>query len=101
MTKNENDKPEENPGAALLKNVYKAGMGAAETMHRTAIDIPLTILEQLGIEEDKIKALRTKSSDLINELYRAIDTVASKSGIVGGERSGEGDTPAKDKDTGK
>ena len=101
MTQNEDDKPAENPGAALLKNVYKAGMGAAETMHRTAIDIPLTILQQLGIEEDKIAMLRTKSSDLINELYSAIDTVASKSGVVGGERSGTDDGPAENKDTGK
>ena len=101
MTQNENDKPEENPGAVLLKNVYKAGMGAAETMHRTAIDIPLTILQQMGVEEEKISMLRTKSSDLINELYSAIDTVASKSGVVGGERSEAGDGPAEKKEADK
>jgi len=69
--------------AALLNNAYKAGMGAARTMHQTAIDIPLNILAQLGLEEDKVSALRAKSQELIGELYTAIDSVASKSGLVG------------------
>ena len=70
-------------GAALLNNAYKAGMGAAQTMHQTAVDIPLNILAQLGLEEEKVTMLRNKSQELIGELYSAIDSVASKSGIVG------------------
>ena len=60
-------------------------MGAAETMHRTAVEIPLGILEQLGLEESKVTALRSKSKELLDELYNAIDTVASKSGVVGNQ----------------
>jgi hypothetical protein len=73
-------------GASLLNNAYKAGIGAARTMHQTAVDIPLTILEQMGLEKDKVTGLRTKSHQLIDELYHAIDTVASKSGLVGGDK---------------
>jgi len=72
-------------GASLLNSAYKAGIGAARTMHQTAIDIPLTILEQMGLDKSKVTALRTKSHELIDELYHAIDTVASKSGLVGGD----------------
>ncbi|MFW2403705.1 MAG: hypothetical protein ACN4GT_02985 [Gammaproteobacteria bacterium] len=86
MSKNEDKKPETNDdsnAASLLNNAYKAGMGAAETMHRTAVEIPLGILEQLGLEQSKVTALRSKSKELLDELYGAIDTVASKSGVVG------------------
>ena len=95
MTDNENDKNAANPAAALIKNAYKAGMTAMETMHRTGVDIPLTILEQMGVAEDKISSLKLKSGELIDELYTAIDSVAAKSGVVGGERSGSDDVPAK------
>lgn len=84
MTGQENEKRGEDKGSvALLNSAYKAGLGAAQTMHQTAVDIPLNILAQLGLEEDKVKALRAKSQELIGELYTAIDSVASKSGIVG------------------
>ena len=75
--------------AALLNNAYKAGMGAARTMHQTAIDIPLNILAQLGLEEEKVTMLRSKSQQLIGELYTAIDSVASKSGLVGSAKDGD------------
>ncbi|MGI9343855.1 MAG: hypothetical protein ACR2QV_13535 [Gammaproteobacteria bacterium] len=73
-------------GVSLLNNAYKAGIGAARTMHQTAVDIPLTILEQMGLEKDKVAGLRAKSHELIEELYHAIDAVASKSGVVGGDK---------------
>lgn len=86
MSKNEDEKPgtkDDSNAASLLNNAYKAGMGAAETMHRTAVEIPLGILEQMGLEQSKVSALRSKSKELLDELYGAIDTVASKSGVVG------------------
>ena len=83
-TKSDDSKGSEKSGAAaLLNNAYKAGMGAAQTMHQTAVDIPLNILSQLGLEEEKVTMLRNKSQELIGELYTAIDSVASKSGLVG------------------
>jgi len=88
-------KDEENSGTALLNNAYKAGMGAAETMHRTAIEIPLGILEQLGLEQSKVTALRSKSKELLDELYGAIDSVASKSGIVGKQLKSDDDSVDK------
>lgn len=100
MSKNaENDKGDDkaaNP-ASLLNNAYKAGLGAAHTMHQTAVDIPLTILQQLGLEEEKVTMLRNKSRELIDELYGAIDTVASKSGVVGGDAAGDVDAAKDDK----
>ena len=82
--KNENGQAG-NPATSFLQNAYKAGMGAAETMHRTAVEIPLNILEQMGVESEKITMLRSKSSELIGDLYATIDSVASKSGVVGTE----------------
>lgn len=76
---------EKSGAASLLNSAYKAGLGAAQTMHQTAVDIPLSILEQMGLEKEKVSALRTKSHKLIDELYHAINTVASKSGLVGDE----------------
>ena len=86
------DNGDEKTAASLLNNAYKAGMGAAETMHRTAVEIPLGILEQLGLEQSKVTALRSKSKELLDELYGAIDSVASKSGVVGKQLKTEDDS---------
>ncbi len=93
MTKEEKPQAEQKDAGAtsLLNTAYKAGMGAAQTMHQTAIDIPLSILAQLGVEEQKVTMLKQKSHELIGELYSAIDSVASKTGLVGLEEDTEGD----------
>lgn len=100
MTKQDDKKKTDSAAsgaASFLNSAYKAGIGAAHTMHQTAIDIPLTILAQMGLKEEKVTALREKSHELIDELYHAIDSVASKSGLVGDDDKGAAAKSAKDK----
>ncbi len=93
MTKDDKKKADDQAaGTSLLNTAYKAGMGAAQTMHQTAIDIPLSILAQLGLEQEQVTMLKEKSHGLIGELYSAIDSVASKSGLVGLHKDEEDET---------
>lgn len=102
MTKDDKKQADDKAAGAvsLLNTAYKAGMGAAQTMHQTAIDIPLSILAQLGLEEEKVTMLKERSHELIGELYTAIDSVASKSGLVGRHKDddAEPETSPEDED---
>jgi hypothetical protein len=73
------DQPENTKQSeGMLKNAFKAGVGAAEDIHKRAFQIPLDMLEGMGAPKDKVDMLRDKSQHLIGELYNAINTVASQ-----------------------
>ncbi len=67
---------------AFLGLAFRAGLGACEKMQRSAIEIPLDILQHVGVAEDKIEELRTQAGQKIRELYELIDTAATKTGLV-------------------
>lgn len=62
----------------FLDHAYKSGIGAAEDIHKSAFEIPITILEGMGAPKDKVDMLREKSDTLIGELYTAINAVAEQ-----------------------
>lgn len=83
----------------FLGLAFKAGISAAEEIHKTAFQIPINILEGMGAPKDKIDMLRDKSQSMIGELYSAIHTVAAQVGPVSQPDAGQGDSAAgKDQD---
>lgn len=72
------DKKEDN----ILAKAFRASMHASQAMQQTAFDIPLNILKELGVAEDKMVELRNKSHELIGGMYAAIDQAAVKTGFV-------------------
>jgi hypothetical protein len=77
-----------------LSKAFRVGMGAAQSMHQTAVEIPLKILQEMGVAEDKMEGLRTKSRELIGGLYHLIDDAAVKTGMVA-SRGAEGEKEEK------
>jgi len=81
---------------AFLGLAFRAGLGACEKMQRSAIEIPLDILQHVGVGDDKLEELRRQAGQKIRELYELIDTAASKTGLVdtkppaGGESAKKG-----------
>lgn len=75
-----------NQDSGLLTTAFKAGISAAEDIHKRAFDIPLHMLEGMGAPQDKVDMLREKSQSLIGELYSAINSVAAQ--VTPGKSSG-------------
>ena len=61
---------------------FRAGLGACEKMQRTAIEIPLDILANAGIAEEKVTSIREQAGQKIHEMYELIDSAATKTGLV-------------------
>ena len=74
-----------------LTTAFRAGMGAAQSMHQTAVEIPLKILQEFGVAEEKMEGLREKSRELIGGLYHMIDDAAVKTGFVQPHEGAEGE----------
>lgn len=95
--KNESSKgdqsKDEKQSDGLMKHAFKAGVSAAEDIHKRAFEIPLDMLEGMGAPKDKVEMLRDKSQHLIGELYTAINSVASQ---ISPNTSGNKNTPDKD-----
>lgn len=72
----------EQGGDHILGKAFRASLQASRDMQQTAIDVPLNILQHLGVGEDKMDALREKSHEMISGLYHTIDSVAVKTGFV-------------------
>lgn len=80
----------------ILARAFRASMHASQSMQQTAIDIPLNILKELGVAEDKMDALRTKSHEMISGMYDAFDSAAVKTGFVSPRDKKEGKAKHKD-----
>ena len=85
------DNQEKTKSDVGLTTAFRAGMGAAQSMHQTAIEIPLKILQEFGVAEDKMEGLREKSRELIGGLYHMIDDAAVKTGFVQAREGEEGE----------
>lgn len=72
----------EQGGDHILGKAFRASLQASRDMQQTAIDVPLNILQHLGVGADKMDALREKSHEMISGMYHAIDSAAVKTGFV-------------------
>jgi len=83
MTEKKDERPvPADQDSNFLDVAFKAGISAAEDIHKRAFDIPLHMLEGMGAPKDKVDMLRDKSQALIGELYSAINSVAAQVGPI-------------------
>jgi hypothetical protein len=61
----------------FLKTSYKTGMEAAEGLQSASIEIPLGMLEVVGVPKDKTDVLRNKNKQLVHGMIGGIESIAS------------------------
>ena len=71
----------------ILDQAFQAGINAAESLHKTAFEIPINLLEGMGAPKDKIDMVRDKSDKMIGELYDTITKIAAQLGPVSARES--------------
>ncbi len=69
----------------LVKEAVEKGATTAEEIHRAIADLPVTMLERMGLEEDAVKEARKISDasigaiyDLIRNINRQVASLASE-----------------------
>ena len=62
---------------SFLRDSYKTGMGAAEGLQQAGIEVPLVMLEAVGVDKEKTDALRDKNKALVHGMVGAIEGMAS------------------------
>ena len=67
----------------FLRNTLQTGLGVAENMHQTAVEIPLNMLKGVGVSEEQTSALKDKHRNLLRGMYGSIDSIASQFVDVG------------------
>lgn len=71
----------------VMKNSFKTGLNAAESMHQFAVELPLNMLAGVGVPEDKTTALKDKHRNLLRGVYGAVDSIASRAMDLGSEQA--------------
>jgi len=79
-TKANSPKTAEESGGLMsfLRTSYKTGMSAAEGLQQAGMEVPLVMLESVGVPKDKTDALRDKNRQLVHGMVGTIETMASK-----------------------
>ncbi|MDJ0926222.1 MAG: hypothetical protein QNJ73_01120 [Gammaproteobacteria bacterium] len=62
----------------FLRESFQAGMKGVEGIHRTMAEIPLDMLEGLGVSEEKTAGVREKHRGMLRGLYGSIDSIAGQ-----------------------
>ena len=70
--------PESGGFMSFLRTSYKTGMSAAEGLQAAGIEVPLVMLESVGVPKDKTDVLREKNRQLVHGMVGTIEGVASK-----------------------
>lgn len=63
---------------SFLRTSYKTGMSAAEGLQQAGMEVPLVMLETVGVPKDKTDVLRDKNKQLVHGMIGAIEGMASK-----------------------
>jgi hypothetical protein len=71
----------------VMKSSFKAGLGAAESMHQFAVEIPLNLLAVVGVPEDKTTMLKDKHRGLLRGLYGSVDAITTRALDLGAEEA--------------
>lgn len=72
----------------FLRDSYKTGMNAAEELQQAAISVPLSMLEGLGVPEEKTKVLKDKNRALVHGMVGSIESIAGQFIEVGTKQVG-------------
>lgn len=62
----------------FLRNTLQTGLGVAEKMHQSAVEVPLNMLKSVGVPEEKSSELKDKHRSLLRGMYGSIDSIATQ-----------------------
>jgi len=81
----------------FLRNTLQTGLGVAENMHQTAVEIPLNMLKGVGVSEEQTSALKDKHRNLLRGMYGSIDSIASQFVDIGEKQAAKLTTEIRDR----
>ena len=73
----------------ILRGSFQAGLRIAESMHQFAVEIPLNMLQIVGVSDEQTTALKEKHRNLLRGMYGSIDSVVTKFADSGEEQAGK------------
>lgn len=73
---------------SFLRTSYKTGMSAAEGLQQAGMEVPLVMLETVGVPKEKTDVLRDKNRQLVHGMVGSIENVASQFVDVGVQQVG-------------
>jgi len=62
----------------FLRESFKTGISAAEELQQAAISVPLSMLEGLGVPEEKTQVLKDKNRQLVHGMVGSIQSIAGQ-----------------------
>lgn len=68
----------------FMKVTYRATMDASQEMMRITLDIPINIMEGVGVSRERTDALKQRSHQFVDDFYGGMDKVASSVGSAVG-----------------
>ena len=63
---------------SFLQTSYKTGMGAGLGLQQAGMEVPLTMLEVIGVPKDKTDFLRDKNRQMVEGMVGGIEGIAGK-----------------------
>lgn len=72
---------------SFLRTSYRTGMNAAEDLQAAGMEIPLVMLETIGVSKDKTDVLREKNRQLVRGMVGTVEEMASKVVEVGAQQA--------------
>jgi hypothetical protein len=81
----------------FFRNTLHTGLGVAENMHQSAMEVPLNLLKGVGVSEEQTTELKDKHRNLLRGMYGSIDSIASKFVDVGEEKATKLATEIRDR----
>ena len=73
----------------ILRGSFQAGLRIAESMHQFAVEIPLNMLQVIGVSDEQTTALKEKHRNLLRGMYGSIDSVVTQFADSGQEQAGK------------
>jgi hypothetical protein len=86
--KSSDTKQESGGFMSFLRTSYKTGMDAAEGLQQAGMEVPLVMLETVGVSKDKTDVLRQKNRQLVHGMIGSIENIASKFVETGVQQAG-------------
>lgn len=62
----------------FLRDSFQTGMTAVEGIHQAAAEIPLNIVESLGVSKDQTQVFKDKHRTLIHGVYGPLNSIAGQ-----------------------
>jgi hypothetical protein len=71
---------------SYFRGAFDSGMNSAQSIHQAGANIPLSILQSLGVAESKTDSLGEKHEEIIDTIYGSVRSIVAGIGNAGVEQ---------------